>query len=46
LGGNFLFEDGHVTWYQRNSIELGSRSPGGSGWQLFYKIPVLRSGVQ
>jgi len=44
-GGNFLFEDGHVAWYQRNAIELGSRSPGGSGWQLFYKIPVARAGV-
>jgi prepilin-type N-terminal cleavage/methylation domain-containing protein len=43
FGGNFLFEDGHVSWYQRQLIELGSRSPGGSGWQLFYKIPVARA---
>ena len=36
-GGNFLFEDGHVSWYQKQAIEVGSFS---SGWVLFYKIPV------
>jgi len=34
-GGNFLFEDGHVSWYQRAKIELGSYS---GEWLLFYKI--------
>ncbi len=37
-GGNFLFEDGHVAWYQRQSIEVGSFT---SGWVLFYKIAIL-----
>jgi hypothetical protein len=41
-GGNVLFEDGHVSWYPRHRIELGSRSPGGDGWQLFYKVPLGR----
>jgi len=36
-GGNFLFEDGHVSWYQRQNIELGSYS---GDWILFYKIPI------
>ncbi|MEO8427387.1 MAG: type II secretion system protein [Verrucomicrobiota bacterium] len=36
-GGNFLFEDGHVSWYRRSSVELGSQA---GSWQLFYKIPV------
>ncbi len=39
-GGNFLFEDGHVTWYPRQQVWLGTRTPGGTGWQLFYKIPI------
>lgn len=39
-GGNFLFEDGHVTWYSRQQVWLGTRSPGGNGWQLFYKVPI------
>ena len=36
-GGNFLFEDGHVEWYQKQAIQLGSYS---SGWLCFYKIPI------
>jgi prepilin-type N-terminal cleavage/methylation domain-containing protein len=42
-GGNFLFEDGHVAWYNyrvenaRNTIDLGSR---GGSWLCFYKIPI------
>jgi prepilin-type N-terminal cleavage/methylation domain-containing protein len=36
-GGNFLFEDGHVSWYQRQSIEVGSYA---SPWLCFYKIPI------
>ncbi|MBU6400631.1 MAG: type II secretion system GspH family protein [Verrucomicrobia bacterium] len=36
-GGNFLFEDGHVTWYQRQQIALGSYA---SPWLCFYKIPI------
>jgi len=37
-GGNFLFEDGHVSWYQKQQIEVGSFAP---GWVLFYKIPIV-----
>jgi prepilin-type N-terminal cleavage/methylation domain-containing protein len=37
-GGNFLFEDGHVTWYQRQNIQLGSFA---SPWLCFYKIPIV-----
>jgi hypothetical protein len=43
-GGNFLFEDGHVTWYPfnvnnaRGTIDLGC---GESGWVLFYKVPNI-----
>jgi prepilin-type N-terminal cleavage/methylation domain-containing protein len=36
-GGNFLFEDGYVSWYKRSAVQLGSAD---GGWQLFYKIPV------
>ena len=36
-GGNFLFEDGHVSWYQKQNIEVGSFS---SPWLCFYKIPI------
>jgi prepilin-type N-terminal cleavage/methylation domain-containing protein len=38
-GGNFLFEDGHVSWYQSPAIEVGSFT---SGWVLFYKIPIVQ----
>jgi prepilin-type N-terminal cleavage/methylation domain-containing protein len=37
LGGNFLFEDGHVMWYDFKDIKLGARL---GGWQCFYKIDV------
>jgi prepilin-type N-terminal cleavage/methylation domain-containing protein len=36
-GGNFLFEDGHVSWYKRSAVELGSQ---GGEWQCFYKINI------
>jgi len=41
-GGNFLFEDGHVTWYRfdvnnaRNTVDVGCAE---NGWVLFYKVP-------
>ena len=38
-GGNFLFEDGHVSWYQSRDVEVGSFT---SGWVLFYKIPIVQ----
>ena len=38
-GGNFLFEDGHVSWYSGRNISLGASS-GGSGWQCYFKIPI------
>jgi prepilin-type N-terminal cleavage/methylation domain-containing protein len=34
-GGNFLFEDGHVDWHQREQVRLGAS---GSEWLLFYKL--------
>lgn len=36
-GGNFLFEDGHVSWFPFKQVELGSM---GGSWLLFYKIPI------
>jgi prepilin-type N-terminal cleavage/methylation domain-containing protein len=39
VGGNFLFEDGHVTWYPTPKIQVGSFS---GSWILFYKIPIER----
>jgi len=39
MGGNFLFEDGHVSWYQKQNVEVGSFT---SGWVLFYKIPIVQ----
>ena len=36
-GGNFLFEDGHVSWYNSKRVSLGS---GLGEWQCFYKIPI------
>ena len=38
-GGNFLFEDGHVSWYKRPNVELGSK---GGDWLCFYKIPIAQ----
>ena len=43
VGGNFLFEDGHVEWRNWNinnvkgTIDIGSAQ---GSWQLFYKIPI------
>jgi prepilin-type processing-associated H-X9-DG protein len=43
-GGNFLFEDGHVTWYPfnvnnaRGTIDIGCDY---GGWVLFYKVPNI-----
>jgi prepilin-type N-terminal cleavage/methylation domain-containing protein len=43
-GGNFLFEDGHVTWYQQGpnsnrpnlwDVDLGAS---GGNWRLYYRI--------
>ena len=36
-GGNFLFEDGHVQWYNGNSVGLGAVV---STWVCFYNIPI------
>jgi len=36
-GGNFLFEDGHVTWRQSRTVSLGSYT---GEWLCFYKIPL------
>ncbi len=34
-GGNFLFEDGHVSWYNENQINLGSQI---GPWLCFYNV--------
>ena len=34
-GGNFLFEDGHVSWYNESQIGLGSRI---GPWLCFYNV--------
>jgi prepilin-type N-terminal cleavage/methylation domain-containing protein len=36
-GGNFSFEDGHVTWTQFRNIQVGSFA---GSWICFYKIPI------
>ena len=36
-GGNFLFEDGHVTWYNFDEIQIGSRM---SGWECWYDVDL------
>lgn len=34
-GGSFLFEDGHVSWFKRDKVGLGSSI---SGWLAFYDV--------
>jgi prepilin-type processing-associated H-X9-DG protein len=36
-GGNFLFQDGHVAWYESGKVDLGATT---GGWKFFYKIPL------
>ncbi len=36
-GGNFLFEDGHVEWFNGKKVSLGAAL---GNWMCFYKIPV------
>ena len=36
-GGNFGFEDGHVSWYPGRKVGLGSDY---GGWQCFFKVDV------
>ena len=36
-GGNFLFEDGHVTWYDFKDIKVGATL---GNWQCNYKIDI------
>ncbi len=38
VGGNFLFEDGHVSWYPSRQVDVGSVSP--TGWLAFYQIQI------
>jgi len=43
-GGNFLFEDGHVTWYPfnennaRGTVDVGCAV---GSWVCFYKVPGI-----
>lgn len=36
-GGNFLFEDGHVDWYNGKKVSVGSVL---GSWVCYYKIPL------
>jgi prepilin-type N-terminal cleavage/methylation domain-containing protein len=36
-GGNFLFEDGHVRWYESRLVTLAAT---GGNWVFYYKIPL------
>ena len=36
VGGNFLFEDGHVAWYRSREVSVGSTNS--TGWLAFYQI--------
>jgi hypothetical protein len=38
VGGNFLFEDGHVSWYKSKQVDVGSTRV--TGWLAFYKIEI------
>ena len=43
-GGNFLFEDGRVTWYPFNVADARATVDAGcieNGWVCFYKVPGL-----
>jgi prepilin-type N-terminal cleavage/methylation domain-containing protein/prepilin-type processing-associated H-X9-DG protein len=37
VGGNYLFQDGHVRWYETAKIELGANV---GSWRCYYKIPI------
>jgi prepilin-type N-terminal cleavage/methylation domain-containing protein len=37
-GSNVLFEDGRVSWYKSEKIDVGLT---GEGWLFYYKIPLL-----
>jgi prepilin-type N-terminal cleavage/methylation domain-containing protein len=45
-GGNFLFEDGHVSWYRfnvgnaRGTVDVGTAE---LGWVLFFKVPNVNT---
>jgi prepilin-type N-terminal cleavage/methylation domain-containing protein len=36
-GGNFLFEDGHVSWMTPRQIGLGASA---GGWECYFKVPL------
>jgi len=38
VGGNFLFEDGHVSWYRSRDVDVGSADS--TGWLAFYQVRV------
>ena len=37
LGGNFLFEDGHVNWFTSKQITPANTA---DNWIFFYKVPI------
>jgi prepilin-type N-terminal cleavage/methylation domain-containing protein len=38
VGGNSLFEDGHVRWYRSREVDVGSTGAG--GWLAFYQLQI------
>jgi len=39
-GGNFLFEDGHVTWLNGKRVALGAAGGSIGNWVCYFKIPL------
>jgi len=39
-GGNFLFEDGHVEWFQGRKVSLGAGGGDIATWMCFFKISI------
>lgn len=37
-GGNWLFEDGHVSWYDNSDINFGTND--NSSWNFYFKLPI------
>ncbi len=45
-GGNFLFEDGHVSWYSGRKVGLGAGGGSIGNWQCYFKIPIADDPVR
>jgi len=40
-GGNFLYEDGHVEWFNGRRVDLGATGGAIGTWLCFFKVPVV-----